>query len=369
MTAARTHPSSTHAKLRAQFPVCARHAYLNAGTNGPLAERTLAAMRAELERELAEGRTAAGFTRRGELADRLRARYAKLLGAAAEEVSLTTCTSEGLFLVLAGFDLPRGAEIVTSDQEHPGLLGALQALRDLRGAKIQMAPFERIADAVGPRTRLVVCSHVSWVSGRLAPRELAQLGGSVPLVLDGAQGVGALPTDVHELHAAAYAGAGQKWLCGPDGIGMLYVRPELRERLATVRRGYGNFSEANRGLEATLHEDARRFDSFALGAPLLAGTLAALDVLEEEGLPQLQSYAIALAGKLKRSLEQLGRVPAADDQTTLVSFSSPDPAGEHERLAAAGAIVREIPGHELLRASVGAWNNHDDLERLLQALL
>ena len=76
------------------------------------------------------------------------------------------------------------------------------------------------------RTRLVACSHVSWMSGRLAPAELARL--DVPVVLDGAQGVGAVPVDVRELGCDAYAGAGQKWLCGPDGLGMLYVAPALQ---------------------------------------------------------------------------------------------------------------------------------------------
>lgn len=354
--------------LRARFPVCAQHAYLNAGTNGPLAEATVAAMGAELQRELAEGRTSAGFRRRGELACQLRARYAGLLACAPEEVALTTCTSEGLFIVLAGLDLRAGDEILTSDQEHPGLLGALQALRDLHGVRISVAPFARIADAVGARTRLVACSHVSWVTGELAPRELAEVGARLPLLLDGAQGIGAVPTDVHELHASAYAGAGQKWLCGPDGIGMLYVRPDLREQLAVPRRGYGNFREPDGGLEALLHEDARRFDSFALSAPLLAGAIAALDVLEQPGLRAFQEHAIALAGELADALAERGRQPAARHAGTLISFQSADPAGERERLAAAGVIVRDIPGHQLLRASVGAWNNHADIRRLLGAL-
>ena len=79
------------------------------------------------------------------------------------------------------------------------------------------------------------------MTGRLAPAALAEL--DVPVMLDGAQGLGAVPTDVHALGCAAYAGAGQKWLCGPDGTGMLYVSPELRTRLAVSRRGYANLAD------------------------------------------------------------------------------------------------------------------------------
>ena len=67
------------------------------------------------------------------------------------------------------------------------------------------------------------------------------------MLLDGAQGVGAIDVDVRALGCDAYAGAGQKWLCGPDGTGMLYVSAELRERLSVARRGYANLADAERG--------------------------------------------------------------------------------------------------------------------------
>src|SRR5207245_21412 len=110
--------------------------------------------------------------------------------------------------------------------------------------------------------------HVGWMSGRAAPPELAHL--DVPVLLDGAQGVGAIEVDVRALGCDAYAGSGQKWLCGPDGTGMLYLSAALRERLEVSRRGFGNLAHPNSGLEAGLHEDARRFDAFSLSAEEMA---------------------------------------------------------------------------------------------------
>ena len=67
-------------------------------------------------------------------------------------------------------------------------------------------PFARIADAVGPSTTLVACSHVNWRTGEVAPAALADVG--VPVILDGAQGAGAVPVDVVKLGCAAFAAAG-----------------------------------------------------------------------------------------------------------------------------------------------------------------
>jgi len=352
--------------LRAEFPVLDRLAYLNAGTDGPLAARAARAATEVLEREVEEGRAQAHFARRKELTEELRAAYATALGCEATDIAVTTCTTEGIAVTIGGLQLGRGDEILTSDEEHPGLLGALGAARALNGVEIREVPLPRIAEELGPRTRLVACSHIGWVSGLTAPAELAEL--EVPVLLDGAQGVGAVDVDVHALGCDAYAGAGQKWLCGPDGTGMLYVTERLRERLQVTRRGYGNLIDPNAGIDARPHPDARRFDSLALSAEALACALAATRVLESAGWSAVYERGRTLAARLAELLVEHGREPAPRGETTLVSFSSEDPEAERERLAEKGVILRNIPGRPWLRASVGAWNDDDDLDRLLRAL-
>ncbi len=352
--------------LRKEFPVLESVAYLNAGTDGPLPGIAAQAGAEELLGEARRGRAGEHFERRREMADELRESYARSLACEPEELALTTCTSEGLASVIDGLELREGDEILTSDEEHPGLLGALGATRALRGVSVRAVPLASIAEAVAGRTRLVACSHVSWMSGRLAPAELAQL--DVPVVLDGAQGVGAVPVDVQALGCDAYAGAGQKWLCGPDGLGMLYVTPSFRERLKVSRRGYGNLLDPGAGLDAQLHEDGRRFDTFALSAEALATALAAVRTLEGAGWAAVHEHAIAQAARLAELLAANGRTVSRRDASTLVSFSSPDPLGERTRLAEQGVILRDIPDQPLLRASVGAWNDESDFQRLLAGL-
>ncbi len=351
--------------LREQFPVLERLAYLNAGTDGPLPAAAIRAARSEIERQMTDGRSTAHFERRAELSDALRSAYASLLGCESSDLALMTCTTEGVACVVGGLRMGPADEILTSDEEHPGLLGALIAAREICGVSIREVPLAEIALAVSPNTRLVACSHVGWKSGSVAP-DLT--GVSVPVLLDGAQGAGAVAVDVGALGCDAYAAAGQKWLCGPDGSGMLYVSPELLERLAVRRRGYGNLIDPGAGLRAKLHEHARRLDTLSLSAESTACSLAALGVLEDAGWAEVHSHSRRLSSALAEMLSAHGRTVAPRGDTTLVSFYSPDPPAERSRLAERGIVVRDIPGTPWLRASVGAWNSEDDLRRLIGSL-
>lgn len=351
--------------LRARFRSLERVAYLNAGTNGPVAASAVEAAERELRAQRDDGRTTAHFQRRVELQDALRSRYAALLGSDPSEVALTTSTSEGLGKVIAGLALGPGDEILTSDQEHPGLIGPLIAAR-ARGAAVRTAPLARLAEHVSNATTLVACSHVGWISGELADSDLASV--DVPVILDGAQGAGAVPVDVRALGCDAYAAAGQKWLCGADGTGMLFVGTELFQRLTAVAPSYISFADTGRGLDSPLRDDARRHDTPSLSREGVAFNVAALDALAADGWNPVFARARELASELASRLAEAGRRLAPRAETTLVAWEDADPEATRDRLAAAGVVVRNLPRTPYLRASVGAWNDESDLERLLGEL-
>jgi L-cysteine/cystine lyase len=354
------------ARLREEFPVFRRLAFLNAGSNGPVPARAVEAAREDLERQAEEGRGVAHFRRLEALSADLRAAYGERLACQPTDVALTTSTSDGVGVALAGLDLGPGDEILTSDLEHPGLNGPLQAARDLRGVEIRAVPLAQVADSVGPRTKLVACSHVSWVTGEVAPSGLGEL--EIPVLLDGAQGIGAIPVDVQALGCDLYAGSGQKWLCGPIGTGMLYVSPTIRDRLATPRRWYLSFVDATEGLAAQLRPDAARHDSPGISTEAMAFALEAHAVLAEHGWDAVHTRARKLAARFAEALRGAGRDVLPRDVTTLVTWRSDDPQSEVERLADRGVAVRQFHGLPYVRASVGAWNDESDLERLLDAL-
>jgi len=149
---------------------------------------------------------------------------------------------------------------------------------------------------------------------------------------------------------------------------MLYVAPAFGERLAVSRRGYGNLFDPGAGLDARVHEDGRRYDTFALSAEALATALAAAQVLERAGWEVVHKRAATLAMRLAELLEEAGREIVPRGNSTLVSFTSADAVAERTLLAQRDVVLRDVPGRPWLRASVGAWNDERDLECLLEGL-
>jgi selenocysteine lyase/cysteine desulfurase len=352
------------AALRAQFPVLRETAYLNAGTCGPLPGAAAAEAAAVARAALDEGRVSTRWEQLLAIRGRLREAYAQRLRARQEDVARTIATSDGVARVVVGLGLGAGDEIVTSTTEHPGLYGPLIAAR-ARGAHVRQVPLAEVRDAVGPRTSLVACSHVDWTNGATAP-DLTGL--DVPVLLDGAQGVGAIDVDVEALGCSFYAGSGQKWLCGPEGSGMLWVSPDWRERLAPAAPGYLNLAEPGAGLDSEPWPDARAHDAPAVSLETWTAALAAHDVLAQLGWPQVHTRATGLAAQLAGSLRELGLTVAPRGETTLVSWEAPEAADLPARLAAERIVVRSLPGTPYVRASVGAWNDESDLDLLLGAI-
>jgi L-cysteine/cystine lyase len=347
----------TFAEARALFPVLERFAYLNAGTFGPLARPTLDAMQAQLAADTTEGRHGkAYFERLLDLREQLRARLAALVGVEPAQMALTSSTTESCNVVLAGLGLRPDDEVVTTSEEHFGLLGPLHT----SGASVVVTPAEpdSILAAVSPRTRLLALSQVLWTRGATLPvRELRERSG-LPVLVDGAQSVGAIPVDAAGIDFLTISG--QKWLCGPDATGGLVVTEP--ERLRVARPSYFAQTAYEPHGAFVPREGAARFDPGWLPTASLVGLLAALDVAPDWRYERAREQALRLRELLAPHVE------LTDGDATLVSFRAEDPPGLVTRLAEAGVVVRELPGTGLVRASCGWWTSDDDLERLVAGL-
>jgi L-cysteine/cystine lyase len=356
-------------ELRARFPVLAKHAYLNAGTFGPLARTTLDAM-AELRRW--EGENGRGgkayFEAMLERRESVRALVAEQIAVPPDHVTLTDSTTGAVHVAITGLGLGADDEVVTTDAEHFGLSGPLIASgAALRIARIRDARaddlFDLIRAQVSPRTRLLALSAVSWIDGKVFPwRELREATG-LPVLIDGAQSAGALIEDASA--ADYYTVSAQKWLCGPDAMGALYIRDpgSLQPRLVA----YPSAESYDIAAGTWQPKDgARRFDATFAPASSLAGLEAALTDLPAGRFDRARE----LTERCREILIANGHeVVTEPGQATLVSIRWPGDtteavAGLYER----GVILRELPGTGLLRASVGWWNDGSDLERLVEGL-
>jgi L-cysteine/cystine lyase len=351
------------------LPVLDRYAYLNTGTFGPLPRVTVEAMRAVEETELREGRSSRPYFERVlEERSRLRERLATLIGAPPEQIALTTSTTEGCNIVLRGLGIGPGDEVVTTDSEHPGLFGGLVASgATLRIAAIRGVPAAEILPVlqaeITPRTRLIGISHVSWLDGAVLPvRELA--GHDVPVLVDGAQGAGAIPVDMGELGADYYTVSAQKWLLGPAATGALYV---ARDRLEECRVAFPSYFSWKLP-EYELRDGAERFEGSWTPPASIAGLLASLAFADAAGGDRFDRAREAAERCRALLLERGHDVVTEAGQATLVSWRAEEPEAAVRRLAEQGVVVRELPGTGLIRASCGYWTSEDDLDRLVRGL-
>ncbi len=276
--------TSTHLHaIRQEMPATTAHIYLNTGTFGPLPTCVIEAMQQRMHREWQQGRVAPTiFESIMTTYSSARSGVARLLNASEDEIALTDSTGDGMNIACYGFTWQPGDEVITTNHEHISALAPLYQLRDRFGVVIRIADLGPYADQpltealeplITPRTRLILLSHVTWTNGAVldvhAAARLAHAHG-LPILVDGAQSAGNIPIDVKALDVDFYAIPMQKWLCGPDGTGALYVRQQSLHYIKPTYVGYFSMKEEE-GVEWALHPTARRFE--AGGRQTTAGSL------------------------------------------------------------------------------------------------
>jgi L-cysteine/cystine lyase len=357
----------TYEEARAAFPVLERYAYLNAGSVGPLAKRTYEVMVEVGREDLGARGSSEAFDRITEARNVLRSVIAREIGVEAGALALTTSTSEACRIVISGLGLGAEDEVVTTDAEHFGLLGPLHS----SGARVRVAnvrerrpteAFDAILAEVGPRTKLVALSHVLWLNGHVIPVRELQDALSAPLLVDGAQSVGAMPVSAEPFDF--YTVSGQKWLCGPTPTGGLYIREPESLRIT----GPSYFSQASYEPDGSFvpRAGAARFEQNWIPAAFIAGLETAIGTAPDWRFDRAREMTDLCRERL---LDAGHDVVTQRQQGTLVSWRwNGDTKDAVTRLFEDGVVIRDLPRTGLLRASCGYWTNEDDIERLVAGL-
>lgn len=383
--------------LRALFPGAGRRVYLDVAAKGLVPTTVRARLQAYLDDQV-DGTVDKGRLR--QTVERTRARIAALVGADADEVAVTKNVSEGVNLFAASLPWAAGDNVVICpDLEHPNNIYPWYNLRRRLGVEIRAVPADGgelpvrgMIDAVDERTRVVTFSTVSSVPGLLAetgPIVTAAHDGGALILVDAAQSVGALDTDVHALGFDAVAMTAQKCLHSFFGCGFLYVRRAVADGLLPIHLArYGVDLDA----PETAHSDgplryrpgALRFDLGNynyLGVSAVGGSL---DLIEEVGTEVIEAHVRELAGRLAEGLLAEGlpvigepRGPSRAHVVTVGTFTggageaAADPTGadgpdlvDLHRFLGERGIVHSLR-NGTLRFSVGLYNDESDVDRVL----
>jgi L-cysteine/cystine lyase len=375
------------ASVRRELPVVTKHIHMNTASFGPLLSCVPPAIEAWLQKECQERLGMEAYLAMGKLYTEARSLLASFFNASSDEVALTGNTGEGLNIVCRGLDWQAGDEVIITEHEHVSVHVLCSYLRDRYGIVIRTAevgpglyrPVEdAIAELITPRTRLILLSHVSCMTGAIlnvrAVTDLAHRF-DIPVLVDGAQSAGVVPIDVKELQADFYAIPMQKWLCGPDGAGALYIRREARELLNMTYIG-GWFTLTYKALRAWEFQNAaQRFELGGRHTAGVAGQIAAMRWLDNVAtFPWVYERISFLNRYLYDAVKSIAGVTVLTPEpgaSGLLAFRLADqdagpivPWLQHEH----DIHIRAVFEYNALRVSTCFFNTEEEIERLVRAL-
>lgn len=361
----------------AHFPVTKKFAYLNSAAVGPLSVEARNAMRRLIRNQCERG--AVDYAKWFETYDACRDSAARLLGASADEIALVANTSDGITTVARGLRAREGDNVVLPADEFPANVYPWLALP---GVEVRYVPkrdgrmlAEDVARLVDARTAAVSVSFVDWLTGHRADLkaigEIAHGAGAI-FCVDAIQGLGALPLDVNEYGIDALAADGHKWLCGPEGAGILFVRREARERIAPTRPSWLSVRHPTRFFDYEFKPapSARRYEGGTPNTCGIFGLHAALELIHAIGIDHIASRVLALASRVRAGARERGIPLACEPESDaeasgITSLRLEDAPVLASALDSRRVIVAARGGY--LRVATHHFNSEDDVDRLLDA--
>lgn len=383
--------------IREQMPATTAVHYLNTGTNGPLSKMSADAMKAEAEKEFLQGRYLPFIEELYDEMDITRNRLAHMLGASYDEIALTHSTTEGLNIILWGLRWLAGDEVVTTSLEHVAGLEPLALIKSRYGIVVKYVDVKygeaydeeefvsSIEKEITPRTRLLLVSHVSTSTGITFPiKKLVEIchAHNVYVLVDGAQSAGAIPVNMHDLGVDFYAIAGRKWLCGPEGIGILYI---AKNRISQVDPTFMSPTSVNKRSDLDMLSPyvvpapfAARYQlATAMYMPTLMGFQKSLEYLVEHvGMEWIFTRIRDLARHMQGLIREIPGVEVVTPlgkEAGMVEFlvKGWDPDDLCARLNQRNFMIRPEPKHQLpapARISTGFYNTVEELDQLAEAI-
>lgn len=366
-------------RIRSRFPIFERLVYINSCSQGALSDAVREAYDDYLRDWDDKGAPWEYWVERGEAS---RASFARLIGAEADEVAVTTSLSAGVSALASGLRYARRSTIVTTDLEFP-TIGQIWHAQEARGARVVhvaagesgLVSLERFERAIDDDTLLVSLTHVCFRTGALLDVEpvvrLAHERGALVL-LDAYQSVGSLPLDVRDLGVDFLAAGALKYLLGSAGLGFLYARRDVVERVWPTTTGWFADEDvfAMDIRDYSPASDARRFQSGTPPIPSIYAGIAGIQLMEEIGIADTRAHVNDLNHRLIEGIDELRarlvtpRKPRR--RGALLCVASTDVDALVASLRREGIVTSSRDGN--LRISAHAYNSVEDVDAVLAAL-
>lgn len=364
-------------QYRHEFPVTENLIYLNHAAVTPLSRRSAKAMQALAVDALQFG--SLNYDRWLDTYEGLRISAARLMGANRSEIALIKNTSEGISMIARGLDWHPGDRIVAFHEEFPANYYPWLRLEANRCTVDWLSvtdPLEAIEGACRG-ARLLSISFVQYLSGLRT--DLNAIGAICKrhdcfFFVDAIQGLGASPLDVEAAHIDALAADGHKWLLGPEGCGILYVRKSRQNMVFPEEFGWTNVAGYNdyASRDMALRQDAGRYECGTLNTIGCYGLRASIELLLEASVeriaPTVQALADQLAaGAVGKGYQLLGdRTPENGAGIIAVQKPGMDSRKVVYELKQQGIIA--APRQGWVRFSPHFYISPEDIERVIEAL-
>jgi L-cysteine/cystine lyase len=384
---------SQTATQRQHFPALENKVYFNYGGQGPMPHQALTAIQqANLYMQQAGPFSGAVNQWVNQISQQTRGALATELGVPAATMTLTEDVTVGCNIALWGLEWQAGDHLLLTDCEHPGIVAAAQEIARRFGVEVttcplmatlnQGNPVEVIAAHLRPTTRLVGLSHILWNTGQVLPLpEIMQLCHShtptVRVLVDAAQSVGMLPLDLDAWDVDFYAFTGHKWLCGPAGIGGLYVSESARDGLHPTFIGWRSVTKNAVGHPTGWQPDGSRYEVATSDYALYPALQAAIDLHNQWGNAEARYQRILSLSELLwsqlRAVPNLACLRTAAPESGLVSFQlQQGVANRHDQLVKAlerqNFLLRTILDPDCVRACVHYFTSETEIEQLVQTI-
>lgn len=364
-------------RYREEFPVTAELIYLNHAAVAPLCRRASRAM-AQLSEDVCRYGLL-HWDRWMETYEGLRRAAAKMISATPGEIAIVKNTSEGIAMVAQGFPWRAGDRMVAFKEEFPANDYPWRRL-EKRGVEVNWASiYDSIETIAGMAkgARLLSVSFVNYLSGYRvdleAIGEVCRQQGCFFFV-DAIQGMGAFPIDVEACHIDGLAADGHKWMLGPEGNGVLYVRRGWQDSIEPVEFGWMNpATYADYGLrDMTPRPDAGRYECGTLNTVGCFGLRAALDFLLEAGVENVSAAVLAVAGQLEQGLRRKGYELMLErtegTASGIVTFRHPSLDSRAMVAELKRSRILAAPRQGWVRMSPHFYISPEDIEQVLRAL-